>query len=99
MTAAIHNSVNATGRGRTAQPSTSLPNIELRLSALYPWLLIGFGGVFFFLGLLFASPMAKGRNIGVGILICVVSVGAVVGGNYWRHHLPVMVRMTPRELF
>ena len=100
MTTAMHSEVNTTRHAGTARKtSTALPNIELRLSPLYPWLLIGFGALFFVLGLLFASPLAKGRNIGVGILLCVVSAGAIVGGNYWRHHLPVMVQMTARELF
>lgn len=94
------NSTNATATARARAASTPSvgPDIELRLSPLYPWLLIGFGVLFFLLGILFASPIAKGRNVGLGLFISLASIAAVVGGNYWRQHLPVMVRMTAREL-
>lgn len=68
------------------------------MSPLYAWLLIGFGAFFVLIGLLFAFGSAKGHNLGLGLFICLASIGAIVGGNYWRQHLPVMVRMTSREL-
>lgn len=74
------------------------PDVELRLSPVYAWLLIAFGVMFLLLGAMIALPLSEGQNIGVGILICAASAAAIVGGNYWRHHLPVMVRMTPRKL-
>jgi hypothetical protein len=90
---------NPAGISRTVvKRSTSEPVVELKLSPIYPWLLIVFGGIFFLLGLMIASPFGRDQNVALGILICVASAAAVVGGNYWRHHLPVMVRMTPRQL-
>ena len=83
----------------SATASASLPDIELRLSPLYAWLLIGFGAIFFFIGLLFASPTAKRPNIGLAVLICAVSAAAVIGGNYWRHHLPVTAAIRRRGLY
>jgi hypothetical protein len=50
------------------------------------------------MGLLFVLS-AQSRNVGLDLFICAVSIAAVVGGNYWRNHLPIMVRMTPRQLF
>jgi hypothetical protein len=100
MSIATPNDVKASGYSRTsATTSASMPDIELRLSPLYAWLLIGFGGIFFVIGLLFASPTAKRPNVGLGILICAVSAAAVIGGNYWRHHLPVMAAIRRRGLY
>jgi hypothetical protein len=76
----------------------ALPDIEIRFSPLYAWLLIGFCGLFFFSGLFFLSPQAPGRIVRLGIFICVVSIAGIFGGNYWRTHLPVVVRMTSRHL-
>src|SRR5579863_6316061 len=70
------------------------PDTEIRFPSVYAWILIGFGAVLAILGLMFFS-----RNVPLGVLIVVLSVGAIVGGNYWRQHLPVMVRMTPRQLY
>jgi hypothetical protein len=98
MNSATSNNAAATARARAAGVISVGPDIELRLSPLYAWLLIGFGGVCLFLGILVAFPGAKGHNTGLGVLICLASIGAVGAGNYWRKHLPVMVRMTSREL-
>jgi hypothetical protein len=98
MDSATSNNAVATARDRATGVISVLPDIELRLSPLYAWLLIGFGGVCLFLGILVASPAAKGHNTGLGVLICLASMGAIGGGNYWRKHLPIMVRMTSREL-
>jgi len=80
------------------KPQVPLPDIEIRFSPLYAWLLIGFGVFFFFMGLFFFSPSLPGRSVGLGILTCALSVAGVVGGNYWRNHLPVVVRMTSRNI-
>ena len=81
-----------------AKTSTAEPDLEIRLSPLYAWMLIVFGAIFFLLGLMTAAPIGKTRNVSLGLLISLTSAVAIVGGNYWRHHLPIMVRMTPREL-
>jgi hypothetical protein len=60
---------------------------------------MGFGGIFFVLGLFFASPIVKRPNVGLGVLICAVSAAAIIGGNYWRHHLPVMAAIRRRGLY
>ena len=70
------------------------PVVEIRFSPVYAWLLIGAGAIFFFLSFLVGS-----KNPGLGIFIGILSVGGIFGGNYWRHHLHVVARMTPRELF
>ena len=84
---------------RTPKASTTLPELALPFSPIYAWLLIGFSGIMFLIGLLFLSPSSRGRNVGLGIFICPLSIAGVIGANYWRHHLPVMVRMTSRHLF
>jgi hypothetical protein len=107
MSTAIKDSRNtAAGSGVPQKTSSAVtknsaiaPDLEIRFSPLYAWLIMGFGLLFFFIGLLFVSPSARGRNVGLGLFICAASIAAVVGGNYWRHHLPIMVRMTPRQLF
>ena len=78
--------------------SGAMPEIELRLSPLYALGLIVFGAMMFFVGLLFLSTQSRGRNVGLGIFICAASAATMIGSNYWRHHLPVMVRMTSRQL-
>jgi len=98
MNSANSNNAAATAPARALQVASAGPDIELRLSPLYPWLLIGFGGVALLLGILIASAGARGHNAGLGVFICLASIAAIVGGNHWRKHLPVMVRMTSREL-
>ena len=73
--------------------------IVIRFPSLYAKGLMAAGVIFLILGLLFASPLAAGRNVGLGLFISVLSIAAIVGGNYWRQHLHVVARMTPRELF
>jgi hypothetical protein len=34
----------------------------------------------------------------LAILIAVLSVAGMIGGNYWRHNLHVVARLTPRQL-
>lgn len=100
MSTAITTHVNhRVGSTLGANSSAALPNIEIHFSSLYAWLLIIFGAIFFVLGLFMASPAATHSSPAIGILICVLSFTAILGGNYWRHHLPVVVRMTQRQLF
>jgi hypothetical protein len=84
----------------TAQPtlegspsSSALPTIELKFPALYPWMLIVFGVIFFLLGLLLGH-----QNVPLGIFTSVISLGAIGGGHYWLHNRHVVARITPRLL-
>jgi hypothetical protein len=69
------------------------PTLEIRLTAKYAWILIGAGAIFFVLGFLLGT-----KNPPLGIFISIASVAAVIGGNYWRHNLHVVARLTPRQL-
>jgi len=71
----------------------SLPTVEIRFPAKYAWGLMALGGVFFLVAFL---PL--GKNPGLAVLIMILSVAAVIGGNYWRHHLHVVARLTPTQL-
>ena len=71
----------------------SLPTIEIRFPATYAWGLMALGVIFFLVGFL---PL--GKNPGLGVFIMSLSVAAVIGGNYWRHHLHVVARLTPKHL-
>jgi hypothetical protein len=73
--------------------SALLPTIEVRFPATYAWIAIVFGVIFLFLG-----AMVAGQNTGLGLFISALSLAAVIGANYWRHHLHVVARMTPRQL-
>jgi len=70
-----------------------LPTIELRFPARYAWGVMVGGVIFFFLGFL-----VGGKSPGLGAFISFISLGAVIGANYWRHHLHVVARLTPRQL-
>jgi hypothetical protein len=92
-------SVSAPARsGVAAKPSRATADIELRLNPMYAWIVIGAGVAFLLVGLFILASQSKHRNPGVGVLICVISIAAIIGGNYFRHHLPVMARMTKRQL-
>src|SRR5258705_2511977 len=71
----------------------ALPTIDIRFPVRYAWGVIVAGIIFFFLGLLLV-----GKNPGLGAFILFLSLGAVIGANYWRHHLHVVARLTPRQL-
>jgi hypothetical protein len=77
---------------RAAAPPT-LPTIEIRFTPIFAWMLIGFGAIFFFL-----SFFVGHRIQGLGLFIALASMAAMVGGNYWRQHLHIVARMTPRLL-
>ena len=74
-----------------------LPVVVSRLTPLYAWIVIGAGAVFLLLSLLF-TVLTPGKNLGFDVFLVAVSVAAIVGGNYWRGHLHVVARLTPRQL-
>jgi len=84
------------GSGAPGRPAGLMQDVELRLSALYAWIVIGTGLTFFLLSLLIL--LSRHRHIGIGILLSLLSIATVIGGNYWRQHMPVMVRMSRRYL-
>jgi hypothetical protein len=90
--------MSATNEGNVGRPTRpvappALPTIEIRFTATIAWLLIGFGAIFFVLALAIGH-----RSQGLGLFIAFASMAGMVGGNYWRQHLPVVARMTPRVL-
>ena len=58
---------------------------------------MAFGGVFFLLGLFFAL-LNHHRHLGPGLLLSTAALAAVIAANYWRGHLHVVARLTPRQL-
>lgn len=72
---------------------TVLPTIEIRFPATYAWIAMVFGAVFFFTGFLVA-----GQNTALGLFISALALAAIIGGYYWRQHLHVVARLTPRQL-
>jgi hypothetical protein len=89
-----HSETARTGVDSTNAP---LPDIEIRFTPVIAWLMIGFGVIFFILGLCFVF-LGHHRNPGLGLFISVTAVAAAIGGNYWRKHLHVVARMNPRQL-
>lgn len=95
---------NSSAGRQVAAPSTTprttpaLPDIELRFSPMYAWLLMGFGALFCLMGLYLAFGLPQMRGLVGGLLLSAASVGAIFGGDYWRKHLPVVVRMTEKQL-
>jgi hypothetical protein len=73
-----------------------LPVIEVRFPPTYAWIAIGFSGIFFVLGLVFA--LLDRRNLGVSVLISTASLAGLVGATYWLQHLHVVARLTPTQL-
>jgi hypothetical protein len=78
---------------RPAPTRAQLPTIEVRFSPVYAWMLIGFGAIFFGLALVLGKKFPP-----LGVFIALASLAAMVGGNYWRQHLHVVARITPRHL-
>ena len=74
-----------------------LPVLEVRFPATYAWLAMAFGCVFFLLGLVFAL-LNHQRHLGFGLLLSTASLAAVIAANYWRGHLHVVARLTPKQL-
>ncbi|HEX7918751.1 MAG TPA: hypothetical protein VF454_05065 [Gemmatimonadales bacterium] len=74
-----------------------LPTLVVRFSALWPWMLLGTGVLFFILGVAIAATTTGGGKK-AGELIALAALTAVFGGNYWRNHRHVVARLTPKEL-
>jgi hypothetical protein len=79
-----------------ATEAAALPDVVVRFPAMYAWGVIGFGGVFFLLGLCFA--LLNRRNLGLGVFLSTTSLAAMAGATYWLRHLHVVARLTPRQL-
>jgi hypothetical protein len=88
---------NVSAMNSTGAKADALNTVEVRFPATYAWMAIGFGAIFFLLGLLIAL-VNHHRNLGVGVLLVVLSLAAVVGANYWRKHLHVVAQLTPQQL-
>ena len=74
-----------------------LPVLIIRLTPLYAWIVVGTGAVFLLLSLVFA--LGSGHlSLGFDFFLAANSVAAIIGGNYWRQHLHVVARLTPRQL-
>jgi hypothetical protein len=80
----------------SGQSEEDFPVVVVRFPALYAWMAIGFAGLFFLLGLVFA--VLNRRNPVPGLSISAISVAAVLGANYWRLHLHVVAQLSPRQL-
>jgi hypothetical protein len=75
----------------------ALPHLEIHFTPIPAWLMIGFGGIFLILAIvLMVLPRAHG--VGFGIVLATLSVAAMVGGNIWRNHLPIVARLTNKQL-
>lgn len=83
---------------KRAADGAKLSDVELKLSPFYAWGVMGFAAIMFVIGLLFLSPHAEGRNVTLGASISIASAAAIAGGNHWRKHMPVMARLTSRQL-
>ena len=77
---------------------TSGETLEITSSAFCAWLLIGFSGSWFCLGLLLMLPRMPRQDVASGLGICTLSAAAIAGGCFWLKHLPVQLRLTPDEL-
>jgi hypothetical protein len=80
----------------TRKPA-ALPVVELRFPPLYAWLLVGIGVAFAVLGLFLRLTTTHAPGLAVFIAVC--GVAGAAGGNYWRHHLHCVARLTPRQLY
>jgi len=84
------------GASATA-PVGALPVIDIRLTAVYAWLMIGFGCLCFLLGLVLAM-LHHGRDLRFGLVLSGISLATALGGNYWRKHLHIVAQLTPQQL-
>jgi hypothetical protein len=76
---------------------SKLPVLIIRFPPLYAWLVIGIGAAFLVLGLVFAG-LGSRMSTAFNLFLIGLSLAAIFGGNYWRHHLHVVARLTPRQL-
>ncbi|HYM24912.1 MAG TPA: hypothetical protein VEU08_16965 [Vicinamibacterales bacterium] len=72
------------------------PDVEIRFTTLYAWLVVAFGAIFAVLGLLFA--VINPRMLAFDVFMTIVGLAAAAGGNYWRQHVHVVARLTPKQL-
>jgi len=75
-----------------------LPVLIIRLTPLYAWIVIGSGAAFLLLSVVFAAVGSAHNSLGFDAFLAVISVAAIIGANYWRHHLHVVARLTPGQL-
>src|SRR5262245_38922765 len=87
----------ATASAGPHQAAAALPVIDIRLTAVYAWLMIGFGCLCFVLGLVLAM-LHHGRDLAFGLCLSGISLATAIGGNYWRKHLHIVAQLTPRQL-
>jgi len=92
----MRNGASGTAAPDTPEPGVALPEIAVRFPATYAWGVIGFGGVFFLLGLTFA--LLNRRNLGFSMFLSTTSLAAIGGATYWLRHLHVVARLTARQL-
>ena len=78
-------------------PDSSAHTITIRFSATYAWAAMAAAALFFLLGLAFIV-INPHRNLGFSLFLCTASLAALIGANYWRHHLHVVARLTPQQL-
>jgi len=96
MSIAIHEHPEMTRKG-IDYTNAPLPDINIRFTPVYAWMTIGFGVIVFLFGV-FIAMLSHHRNVDFGLVLCLTSVTAVIGGNYWRKHLHVVARMNARQL-
>jgi len=77
--------------------SKPLPVLIIRLTPQYAWIVIGAGATFLLVSLIFGLGSGH-MSPGFDLFLAAVSVAAILGGNYWRRHLHVVARLTPRQL-
>jgi len=91
------NKDDTTARAVASAPNAPLPSIEIRFTGVYAWMAVGFGVLCFALGL-FLALIHHHRDLRFGLAVCLISLAAAIGGNYWRKHLHVVAQLTPRQL-
>ena len=74
-----------------------LPVLVIRLTPLYAWIVTGAGAVLLLL-VLSLTAFGLSKNPGFGLFLAIVAVAAIIGGNYWRRHLHVVAKLTPKQL-
>jgi hypothetical protein len=93
----VKDSASATTPAGAPGHRTALPLIDIRLTAVYAWLVIGFGCLCFLLGLVLAT-LHHGRDLRFGLVLSAISLATAIGGNYWRKHLHIVAQLTPQQL-
>lgn len=78
--------------------ATTDETIEIRLTPTYAWMAMGFGVLFFLLGVLFMIPLMPRHNYLLGLAVMVTSALVFFAGRWWARNLPVCVRIGPQGL-